>query len=312
MKTMLPSGKFPVYVLRLTLPADRVDVNVHPNKMDVRFAEEEELAGFIREAVFGALTDHSLIPEVSLSPRRVAPTEDDSPYEEQSLTAQALPAPAAATPAPPRNEAPVGASAPPALVLHEPPKPTKTPFFRDYYIHGLLFGTYWLLTQGDSLYLIDQHAAHERVLYDEITQQVEKTAIPSQPLLEAVALRLTPRETQLLCDHHALFERFGFVIGGHPPKLTGVPFMLRGPLSVALLTDALDALEDSTPVLKENAVAMMACKAAVKANDHLSEPEARALILKLLLLDNPYTCPHGRPTMIEITKKEIERKFNRV
>lgn len=215
------------------------------------------------------------------------------------------------------------ADKPPPLPAEDPltaETPT-IPFFNDYTLLGLLFKTYWLVAQGDSLYLIDQHAAHERVLFEEFTAQAESGSIHAQPLLEPVILRLTPREVQILRDHASLFERFGFDITDRTDTciaIRSVPFMLRGPLPTGFFTEVLDKLEgagnsNSTPyAFKVNALAMAACKAAVKANDVLSETEARTLILKMLALKNPFTCPHGRPTIIEITRHELERKFKRV
>jgi DNA mismatch repair protein MutL len=317
MKTMLPGGRFPVYALGLRIPPDRVDVNVHPTKMDVRFEDEERIAAFVRDAVYGALTDSNLIPEVKIGKKAKA-EKIEPDYEAQGLEEETG-ARSAFLPQAKIMKRPEETGA--VLSVREesfPPLPVKAPFFHDYVIHGLLFSTYWLVSQGESLFLVDQHAAHERVVYEGIKRKLNQSAIHSQTLLEPVPFRLTPRETALLRDNLPLFSSFGFELTGNEAfTLTAVPFILKGPLPVVLLTDLLDKLEEadrspSPHTEKERAIAVMACKAAVKANDLLTEPEARALIQEMLALDNPFTCPHGRPTAIEISKREIERKFKRV
>ncbi|MCL2199820.1 MAG: DNA mismatch repair protein MutL, partial [Defluviitaleaceae bacterium] len=178
---------------------------------------------------------------------------------------------------------------------------------------------YWLVQQGDSLYVIDQHAAHERVLYEEFLQKAQDETIHAQNLLTPITLRLTPREKQALHDNKQLFSRFGFDISDNSeaPEILSVPFLMKGPLSSSFFAELLDKIDEagfaknSPYTHKTEIIAMAACKAAVKAGDNLQESEAHALIEQLLELNNPFTCPHGRPTIIEITKKELERRFKR-
>jgi DNA mismatch repair protein MutL len=345
MKTALFNGKFPVYVLRLEIDPADVDVNVHPAKTEVRFGDEERVYQFVQEAVKNALYGGSLIPEVSFNRKTGKTAEGYGDYEEQQMPAEyeriAAPearpsAPSAPPPSvsPPVYEAPPAApyspppsfspsdSAPSSLREEYPPPPALKRFFTDFAVLGLLFKTYWLVAQGESLYLIDQHAAHERVLYEKILRDFRSASIHSQPLLEPLGLRLTPRETQTLRGHRDLFEKFGFDVScdeaSGKAEVSAVPFIFKGPLPPVFFTEILDRL-DNMPVSggslhehKAEYVAMAACKAAVKANDRLSEAEARALVEQMLLLENPFTCPHGRPTIIEITKRELERKFKRV
>jgi len=374
-RTMLPGGKFPVYALNLTIPHEDVDVNVHPTKMDVRFADENGVYRFICGAVREALTESNLIPEVRFK-EKTNPASEPT-YEQMQVTPSATkmsgpPATKCSDPSviarseatkqssihantgsprypsnnkeetdteilsPSRNNYPATdftqlhqttSPLPPikpdgALSLKEDtsPETPSQPFFTDYRIISLIFGTYWLVTQADSLYLIDQHAAHERVLYEEILAITATGAIESQPLLIPTPLRLTQAETSLLNDNLPLFTRFGFEIEGlerKTPMLTAVPYLLKGPAPTGFFIDLLDKIGEtgftrsSVYAHKTQALAMAACKAAVKANDSLSEPEARALVEKMLGLENPFTCPHGRPTIIEITQRELERRFKR-
>jgi len=372
-RTMLPGGKFPIYVLNLVLPPEDVDVNVHPTKMDVRFADEEGVFRFISGAVREALTESNLIPEVRFGGRKERTAEDvleqmriggeeralpgentdsmpicheQQPHKGQRLNEdrgqghdnptersvyrnpdKSLAYHNAANDELPRYRSPVINSqqdTPPdtSLSLQETRSSYQDapsqPFFRDYRILGLVFGTYWLITQNESLYLVDQHAAHERVLYEEILEITSTGQVQSQPLLIPVPLRLTPMEVSLLRENLPLFARFGFEIEGkESPTLTAVPYLFKGPTQTAFFTDLLDKLGETgfsrkgVYAHKTEAIAMAACKQAVKAGDSLAEPEARALVEKMLSLENPFTCPHGRPTIIEITKKELERRFKR-
>jgi DNA mismatch repair protein MutL len=190
-------------------------------------------------------------------------------------------------------------------------------FFTDYQIIGIIFQTYWLVTQGESFFLIDRHAAHERVLYEDFLRKAQQEKIPSQNLLVPFPLRLTPREKQILRDNADLFAQFGFEISQNADEILSVPFLMKGPISSAFFTDLLDKMgevgfaKNSPYTHKTELIAMAACKAAVKAGDSMNETEAHALIAQLLSLNNPFTCPHGRPTIIEITKNEIERRFKR-
>ena len=194
----------------------------------------------------------------------------------------------------------------------------KPPFFRDYKIIGQVFRTYWIVEQGECLYLIDQHAAHERILYEELMRKFKEETVVSQRMLTPLMLNLTPMETEVLRDNKDLLESFGFELEdfGGRFALRSTPYLLQNPSSVGFFTEMLDRLAEEritnvydTKIL---AVATMACKAAVKGHDVLSVREAEALIHQLLKLEHPFTCPHGRPTIIELTRYEMEKMFKRI
>lgn len=194
-----------------------------------------------------------------------------------------------------------------------------TPFFHDYRIVGQVFDTYWLVEQGECLYLIDQHAAHERILFERLMREFKEQKVISQRLLTPVMLRLTEREKEVLRENKTLLEGFGFGIeefNGREYALCAVPFLMKSPSGTGFFTDILDQLETENPVsvydMKLMTVATMACKAAVKGHDRLSLQEADRLIDDLLKLENPFTCPHGRPTIVEWTKYQMEKMFKRV
>lgn len=185
-------------------------------------------------------------------------------------------------------------------------------------IIGQLFETYWLVQFEDKFYMIDQHAAHEKVLYERTVKSLENKEITSQMVSPPLILTLTMQEAGRLNEYLHYFTEMGFEIepfGGKEFALSAVPGNLFGIAERELFLELLDSLEsiggkDSTLVMEK--IASMSCKAAVKGSQRLSTAEAKALIEELLRLENPYNCPHGRPTIISMTKQEIEKKFKRI
>lgn len=190
----------------------------------------------------------------------------------------------------------------------------------EYKLIGQVFDTYWLVQFQDSLYIIDQHAAHERVLYERTLKGMKNREFTSQYLSPPIILSLSMQETELLNEHMDRFQRIGFEIepfGGDEYAVRAIPDNLFGIAKKELLLEMLDGLTDGittsmTPELIDEKVASMSCKAAVKGNNRLSAMEVDTLIGELLELDNPYHCPHGRPTIIAMTKRELEKKFKRI
>ena len=190
----------------------------------------------------------------------------------------------------------------------------------EYRLIGQVFETYWLVEYRDSLYIIDQHAAHERVLYEKTLKGMKNREFTSQYLSPPIILSLSMQEAEVLTEHMDRFARIGFEIepfGGEEFAVRAVPDNLFGIAKKDLLIEMLDGLSDGlttsmTPELIDEKVASMSCKAAVKGNNKLSAQEMDALIGELLTLDNPYHCPHGRPTIIAMTKRELEKKFKRI
>ena len=189
-----------------------------------------------------------------------------------------------------------------------------------YKLIGQVFDTYWLVQFQDSLYIIDQHAAHERVLYERTLKEMSTREFTSQYLSPPIILTLTMQEARLLEENMDRFTSIGFEIEPFGPEeyaVRAVPDNLFGIAKKELLTEMLDDLADGlntsmTPEMIDEKVASMSCKAAVKGNSRLSSQEVDELIRELLTLDNPYHCPHGRPTIIAMTKRELEKKFKRI
>lgn len=186
-------------------------------------------------------------------------------------------------------------------------------------IIGQVFDTYWIVQFQDKMYLIDQHAAHEKVLYERTMKRLKDQSFTSQRVSPPVILTLGLKEEEALKEHMEVFRTLGFEIepfGGKEYALSAAPDNLFGITHQSLFLEILDGLveqsgkETSESILEK--VASMSCKAAVKGNRRMSTAEAHALIDELLTLDNPYNCPHGRPTIISMTKYELEKKFKRI
>lgn len=190
---------------------------------------------------------------------------------------------------------------------------------REICIIGQVFDTFWILQYEDAMYLVDQHAAHEKVLYERFMKQLAQKKPMTQLLQPPVILTLSMPEEQAVTEHREVFEGLGYQLepfGGREYAVTGVPAHLPKVDDAELLKEVIDTLVDNhvhaTPELLMDKVASMSCKAAVKGNNKLPREQMEELLRELMHLENPYHCPHGRPTMIKMTKTEMEKKFKRI
>lgn len=184
---------------------------------------------------------------------------------------------------------------------------------------GQLFDTYWLIEFDEKLFIMDQHAAHEKILYEKTMRLLAEKRLDTQMIAPPIILSLSMREKEVLARNIEVFEKLGFEIeefGGSEYKVTGTPASLPTLDDKALLMEILDSMVDENMTqnqeLLTQKVASMSCKAAVKGNMKMSAAEAKQLIEQLMEADNPYNCPHGRPTLISMSKYELERKFKRI
>lgn len=228
----------------------------------------------------------------------------------------------------------------PAVILKDPkkisseqmslfiadPVSENTPFLsqkaaQEHKIIGQIFSTYWLVEYKKELYIIDQHAAHEKVLYEKIMSSAKSKTYESQQLLPPIVLTLTLREQEILQKHEEVLNSLGYEFehfGGKEYSVRAVPADLYNISEKELLLEFIDGLADEIPgtAVSSNSIleraASLSCKAAVKANHTLSYEEAAALINELLTLENPYHCPHGRPVIVSMSQYELERKFKRI
>ena len=349
-KQYLMQHKFPFVVLHFTVDTALVDVNVHPTKMDVRFTEGERLYQFISETVAEALHEKEMIPEVVLEEESntVKKQEDrvlvPEPFEEirtrQFQVMEEMKYEAEKPKMQDFLQNPVWSRVKSndklakneeneEILAKNTQKQEQMNLFEDkllavenresYRILGQIFDTYWLMAFQDKLFIVDQHAAHEKVKFERLIKQFREKAIVTQSLNPPIVATLTAREEQVLSEYRDVFAGLGFEIeefGGSEYALRGVPTDLYGCNEKELFLEVLDELAEG-PVYKnltvvEEKLASMACKAAVKGNCSLKAAEMEALFNELLTLENPYNCPHGRPTVISMSKYEIEKKFKRI
>ena len=389
-KQYLMQHKFPFCVLHITVEdKSRVDVNVHPTKMEVRISDGPIVYNMIADAIMHRLANKEMIPETTLPREKVKPqpvaeqpkvetpkTEppkaempENTPkpqikemiqsisrgeplpamktlYEGAKVISKSLPDPG------PQPQPPVipakKESAPEPFELnrqqsfkvmeelkYEADRSKMTDFKQetlfeeddkllsqkkkaDYRIIGQVFDTYFMVQYEDKLMIIDQHAAHEKVKYERLMKRYEEKTMVSQNLMPPLVVSLTGQEEQVLAEYAKVFQNMGFEVehfGGNEYTIRAVPVDLYGCEEKQMFLEVLDQLAETGTrgniKVVEEKIASMSCKAAVKGNNRLSMEEARALIDELLTLENPYNCPHGRPTIITLTKYEMEKRFKR-
>lgn len=184
---------------------------------------------------------------------------------------------------------------------------------------GQLFDTYWLIEYERNLYIMDQHAAHEKVKYEELIKNLSEKEVFSQQLMPPMVITVSYAERQAILDYYDMFMKLGYDIeefGGNEFKINAVPSNLYGLHGREMFLEFVSSLIQNNGYVSNDIfvrkLSTMACKSAVKGNMKLSFMEAEALIDSLLKLENPYTCPHGRPTIISISENELEKKFKRI
>ena len=337
-REFLMQHKFPFCVLHIRIEPSLVDVNVHPTKMEVRFEEQCTLPQFIQKEIENALKSTELLQEglswaePELNRKQQEPLLVPEPFEHRRLEQVST---ASIWDQFQQNESYVSsrvAEPEPRMVVEERETQyvvSQSSLFEEkvlsydksteYQYIGQIFDTYWLIQWKDQFLMIDQHAAHEKIKYERLMKQFSAREVVSQYLNPPIIISLTGEEEALFLQYRDCFQGLGFAVeefGGKEYALRQVPLDLYGYNEKELFLGVLDELlsKGSTGTLEviSERIATMACKAAVKGNHRLSEREAKELIAELLTLDNPYNCPHGRPTAIVMSKYEIEKKFKRI
>jgi len=290
--TFLPSGRYPVAVVNITLDPALVDVNVHPTKREVRFRNAGEVFTALQKAVRHLLGSGA--PAATFAPY--------APAVERRAEQKPLHLPPRPAPVKPQKEAPEPA-----------PLVKSLPVLR---VLGQIGLTYIVAEGPDGMYLIDQHSAHERVLYEKLRRRKEGEPIPSQKLLEPITLELTPHQQDMLEFLLPSLRDLGFEMENFGPNtwlVRAVPAPLaRGNVHQAVL-DFVEALASGgTPHIEgDRLLATLACHSAVKAGEALSLEEMKGLVRELEELDVMQTCPHGRPTVVRISVERLAREFGR-
>jgi len=315
--TALMKGQFPVTFLFLDLDPGAVDVNVHPAKREVRFRDPNG----VREAVVAAIrrtleSGRQQWQEQFRAPivaGIVDPGPARAPEAEPIEPGSSIPAPTEALPSlhVQPNESLVSHWNPPAAAAGSRPQ--------QFQIIGVLNKLYVLMENQDGLVLVDQHAAHERILFEELRRRMEEQGVPSQRLLLAQTFELAPRDAEWVERNVATLQKMGIGIepfGQNAFKIDSLPTFLDVADPVTFMRKVIDGLKSasngsSAMRLGEEMIAKTVCRHAVKANDPLRYLEVEKLVMDLLECDLPYCCPHGRPTMIQISLAELEKKFGR-
>ncbi len=403
-RSYLMQHKYPFCVLMMDVDPVRVDVNVHPAKMEVRFTEEMRVYEFLLESVREVLAAHEMIPEIALTEpeKEIKKEKAIEPFQKNRTEVRTesikniLPADTVTENNPkvsskdffvdfdemeekgtktgassgglpekrvqevnslsmkktaseelfagkvqdeeeiyvtePVNREENGICAVKSLSpAFEGPAISDTKqlnLFEEriisetgrqkFQILGQAFDTYWIVVHEDRLLMIDQHAAHEKVKYERIMKAVKESDVVSQYLYPPLVLSLSGREQEILSRYREAFEKLGFELeyfGGNEINIRSAPAELFGSTIKDMFLEVLDELSVTgvgRAKSTEERIATMACKAAVKGNMRMSVPEMEALLDELLTLDNPYFCPHGRPTIISFTRQELEKKFKRI
>lgn len=306
--SMLMVGRYPMGVIFIEVPHDKVDVNVHPAKSEVRFTVPSEMFSGVQRAVRRALLAHSPVPTVNTQvrwtpppARRFGASAAEGGWQDRRTPGEV-------------GVEDINVSDAPAEPDQEPLPDTGVPLLR---LVGQV-GSSFLVAEGpDGLYLVDQHAAHERVLFEKFMAQRADT-IPSQALLEPLIIELPAESSRLLDEQLPVMGNLGFEVEAFGPntyKLRAMPTLLTGMDPTAALQVVIeDFEEDETPLQNEieaKIIARVCKRAAVKAGQTLSPEEQKALITDLEKCQAPRTCPHGRPTMIHLSIDLLERQFGR-
>ncbi len=287
---LLISGKHPIVILNVSLPPQEIDVNVHPTKTEVKFRNTQTLYAAVEKSVRKVL--------VKAPPPKV-----------KIATAPPSASPSLWTTEPPGTTSALA----PSLSAAKGAEATSLPILR---VVGQLASSYIMAEDPKGLYLIDQHAAHERVLFEKILAQRSQQKVEIQGLLEPVNIELSPRQEEVLKTKGELLNEFGFSLepfGGRSYLLRAVPAIMKGANLSEAVRELLDVLtSDEGPLRREETIAQsLACHSAVKAGDSLTDQEMRELIRQLEQTTQPRNCPHGRPTMIHLSSRQLEREFGR-
>ena len=289
---LLMQGRHPVAIINISVPPDEVDVNIHPTKAEVKFRQERAVFVAVQRAVRGTLVELAPAPRI----------------DEPTATYTAPPSPARqfwATP----NQQPAPTAEPPMV---EPVPLVSLPALR---VLGQIDSTY-IVTEGpDGLYLIDQHAAHERILYEKFREQQSQQQIEVQGLLEPVPFEVSPRQDEVLRNSHQQLTESGFTIelfGDRTYLLRAIPALLDRQNWPAMVRELLDnAVEGKVTDWADGIAITLACHSAIRAGKGLTHEEMRELIQQLEQTRMPRTCPHGRPTVIHLSSRQLEKEFHR-
>ena len=327
-KSFLMQHKFPFVILYFQMDPSRVDINVHPTKMDIRITEPQLYFDFISQSIYQCLTEVELIPSMEqesfgnkkpqpeilkkefipepFEHNRINKIKNYEPKETISFLKETV------------FSYPDNVSHNTQLNLFEE-KILKEDHREKFHILGQVFNTYWLITYEEKLLFVDQHSAHEKVKFEKFIQNYQQGNLVSQLIQPPLIFHLSLKEEAILLEYQDYFETLGFAwedFGDHSIALRQIPMELYGKNEYQFFQNILDemgeGLGNKTPDIIIEKIISMSCKAAVKGNQSMTKQEMESLLEELFTLENPYHCPHGRPTIISMTKTEMEKKFKRI
>ncbi len=327
---MLMKGRYPVFILFLEITPGGIDVNVHPTKREIRLRNEWDVKEEVTEAIRSVLAKMDLTPELRESIPETKPRIEKTEFEEklssveQSFFVPGRPLPGKLTSSDHRmpvkaaleaNRGDDGVESGEEEAVVDHTASERKPL--NLRLLGQLMKSYLLAEDEGGLVLIDQHAAHERVLYERLSRVLESGVVESQNMLVPATVELTASEAMIIETDLDVLQRLGFGLrqfGRNTFIIEALPDYVGVKNQEKVIRDILDQLKQdraARPSEREQAVQYAVCRAAVKAHDSLTEKEALGLIQELRDCEIPYTCPHGRPTMIRMSLREIERQFRR-
>jgi len=339
-KGFLPINRFPVCFIFLTVPSSTIDVNIHPSKTEIKFHEEGKIKQLIYSSIRRALNEINQIPKHTFEKAKTFDSEDfkmkdfkeSEPVSPISSHSQINFTSQSSSQFPEKSISEksfsnlkydlndlfmkdIGET-----VVKEEEEIERiaegASVYDDLKYVGQVFKSYLIFEKNDNMYLLDQHAAHEKILYEEFMKSYRKEKINSQILLEPIIIDLPYNDKNFILSKLSELNKSGFLIegfGNNSIIIREIPYIFDISASKAFIEDYISNFSEKSSVFefKEDSIIMESCKAAIKANMRISDIEVNDLLDGLKTLENPYTCPHGRPIIVEIMKYEIERKFKR-
>lgn len=327
-KTLLMNDRYPIIILNININPENIDVNVHPTKAEVKFADERSIFNLVYHSIHQTLSNNSIVYGSNLDDYNVVNIKETSFDKTEMLY---------------KNNDSAYSFIEKDRFSNQFIDDFNTSNYDDYKenkkieiddesdiytlnkevitgkIVGQIFDTYIIYQiSEDKFFIIDQHAAHERIFYEEFKDRIKNRAIEKQPLLMPIIIELSPKEKNIIDGYKDILFDLGFELEFFSEKslaIRQVPIIQGEPCSGFMITSLLDTIENyknDYNSIYEKAIMELACKSAIKANKKLAEKEAEELIIRLFKTKQPYTCPHGRPTMILFTKNELEKKFKRI
>ncbi len=321
-KSLLMNKRFPFAVLNINISQDKIDVNVHPAKAEVKFSDERSVFNLVYYAVNGVLSsENTLVYENAFAKDDYSAVRENELFKSKQDSMFSLIDSAETKREPFNSKTESGITG--SVDINDVSLDTGN---REYdksntakkTIIGQLFNTFILCQQGDEFLMIDQHAAHERIIYENLLEEKRKNRIEQQALLIPMIIELNTKEMNDIRMSIDTLNSFGFdveIFGDNSIAIRQVPLIMGHPCSGAVISELLDTiheLSNNISALEERALLQIACKTAIKAGDRLNNAEMANLIDELYKSKLYFTCPHGRPTIISLTLQELEKKFKRI